>query len=157
MVDSLDDSIMEEREELMISPVDEEEEELIISSAEQSSTSRCIEDESNPIIRAPFHFVQLWAWERFANLQPKPSLIYRGEPRVARWHKVKKLNGVDPRSVIDSAAGIFLWRPYAIATVKNWDISKFYKEREEYVVVAPKMGREILIFTRLIRASELVV
>ncbi|XP_059284948.1 uncharacterized protein LOC132038278 [Lycium ferocissimum] len=127
---------------------------LIIS--EQSSNSRCIEDESNPIIRAPLYYVQLWAWERFVNLQPKPSVIYCGEPRVARWHKVKKQNCVDPRHELDDAAECFLWRPYAIDTVKNWDTSKYYKEREEYVVVGPKMGREILIFTRLIRASELV-
>ncbi|XP_060217132.1 uncharacterized protein LOC132644558 [Lycium barbarum] len=129
---------------------------LIISSAEQSSNSRCMEDESDLMLRAPLHFVQLWAWERFPYLQPKPSVIYCGEPRVARWHKVKKLNCVDPRSEIDSAAECFLWRPYAIDTVKNWDVSKFYKEREEYVVVGPKMGSEIMIFARLVRASKLV-
>ncbi|MCD7470684.1 hypothetical protein HAX54_010704 [Datura stramonium] len=88
---------------------------------------------------------------------PKPSTaIYSGEPRIARWHKVKKLESVDPRSEIDSAAKYFLWRLYAIDTVKNWDMSKFYKEKEEYMVVGPKMGREIMIFARLIRASELV-
>ncbi|KAJ8532584.1 hypothetical protein K7X08_012507 [Anisodus acutangulus] len=54
---------------------------------EQSSNSRWIEDESNPIIRAPLHFVQLWAWERFPNLQPKASIVNSGEPRVARWQK----------------------------------------------------------------------
>ncbi|XP_059284022.1 serine/threonine-protein phosphatase 7 long form homolog [Lycium ferocissimum] len=133
---------------------------LIVSSSkqtEQSNTFRCIEDESDLILRAPLHFVQLWAWERFPNLQPKSSIVINsGEPRVARWHKVKKLNCVDPRSEIDSASECFLWRPYAIDTVKNWDINKFYKEREEYVMVEQQMGSEILIFARLIRASELV-
>lgn len=75
---------------------------------------------------------------------------------MARWHKVKKLEHVDPRSEINSVAKCFLWRPYSIDTVKNQDINKFCKEREEYVVVGPNMGREILIFARLIRASELV-
>ncbi|KAF3642739.1 hypothetical protein FXO37_22356 [Capsicum annuum] len=110
---------------------------LIVSSsknAEKSSYSRCVEDDSDLILRAPLHFVQLWAWERFTSLQPKPStVIYTGEPRVARWHKVKKLNCVDPRSEIDSASEHFLWRPYAVDIVKNWDINKFYKERDEYV------------------------
>ncbi|XP_016432604.2 protein MAINTENANCE OF MERISTEMS-like [Nicotiana tabacum] len=125
---------------------------FIISSA----SSRCNQDESDPLFRAPLQFVQLWAWEIFSNLQPKPSIICSGEPRLARWHNVKKINCVDPRSAIDSATDLFLWRPYAIDTVKNWDINKFYKEREAYVVAGPKVGREILIFARLIRASELV-
>ncbi|KAM3302425.1 hypothetical protein P3S67_016927 [Capsicum chacoense] len=133
---------------------------LIVDSsknAEKSSYSRCVEDDSDLILRAPLHFVQLWAWERFTSLQPKPStVIDAGEPRVARWHKVKKLNCVDPRSEIDSAAEHFLWRPYAVDIVKNWDINKFYKDRDEYVVVGQKMGSEILIFARLVRASELV-
>ncbi|XP_010324318.1 uncharacterized protein [Solanum lycopersicum] len=132
---------------------------FIVSSAKNHSPSdsRCIEDELNPNLRAPFQFIQLWAWERFTNLQPKPSsIIYTGEPRVARWHKAKKLNHVDHRSGIDSAAECFLWRPYAIDIVKNWDISRFYKERDEYVVVGPNIGREIMTFARLVRASELV-
>ncbi|XP_006366056.1 uncharacterized protein [Solanum tuberosum] len=132
---------------------------FIVSSSkhtEHSSNSRCIVDESELILRAPLQFVQLWAWERFITLQPKPSVVYCGEPRVARWHKVKKLESVDPKSEMNSAGECFLWRPYAIDTVKNWDVKRFYKEREEYVVVGPNMGREILIFARLIRASELV-
>nr|XP_016451371.1 PREDICTED: uncharacterized protein LOC107776071 [Nicotiana tabacum] len=131
---------------------------FIISSFKhpEQSNYRCIEDTSDLILRAPLHIVQLWAWERFPSLLLKPSVINFGEPRVARWHKVKKARCVDPRSAIDSAAELFLWRPYAIDTVKNWDINKFYKEKEEYVVVGPNVGREILMFARLIRASELV-
>ncbi|KAK6782077.1 hypothetical protein RDI58_019873 [Solanum bulbocastanum] len=43
---------------------------LIISSDKNHtpSDSRFIEDELNPNLRAPFQFVQLWAWERFTNL-----------------------------------------------------------------------------------------
>ncbi|KAH0642055.1 hypothetical protein KY290_033659 [Solanum tuberosum] len=132
---------------------------LIVSSAKNHapSDSRFIEDVLNPNLRAPFQFVQPWAWERFTNLQPKPSsIIYTGEPRVARWHKVKKLNHVNPRSGIDSAAECFLWCPYVVDIVKNWDIIRFYKERDEYVVVGPNMGREIMAFAQLVRASELV-
>ncbi|KAK4341840.1 hypothetical protein RND71_037656 [Anisodus tanguticus] len=77
MVNTSKDAAMEEREEFMVSPIDDDE----------SSNSRWIEDESNPIIRAPLHFVQLWAWERFPNLQPKASIVNSGEPRVARWQK----------------------------------------------------------------------
>ncbi|KAM3396243.1 hypothetical protein P3S68_005249 [Capsicum galapagoense] len=132
---------------------------LIVSSsknAEKGNNSRCIENDSDLILRAPLHFVQLWAWERFTNLQPKPNVVYSGEPRVARWHKVQKIKNVDPRSEIDSASERFLWRPYAVDIVKNWDTNKFYKDRDEYVVVGQKMGSEILIFARLVRPSELV-
>ncbi|KAM3302492.1 hypothetical protein P3S67_016994 [Capsicum chacoense] len=132
---------------------------LIVSSsknAEKGNNSRCIENDSDLILRAPLHFVQLWAWERFTNLQPKPNVVYSGEPRVAKWHKVQKIKSVDPRSEIDSASERFLWRPYAVDIVKNWDTNKFYKDRDEYVVVGQKMGSEILIFAQLVRASELV-
>ncbi|KAF3649873.1 putative 2S albumin-like [Capsicum annuum] len=69
---------------------------LIVSSTkhtEHSSNSICIKDESELILRAPLHFVQILAWERFPSLQPKPSAIYCGEPRVARWQKtVEEVN-----------------------------------------------------------------
>lgn len=70
---------------------------------------------------------------------------------------MKKLEDVDPRDEIASAAEYFLWRPYAIDTVKNWDIKRTYKKREEYVIVRSNMGREMLTFARFIRASKLVV
>ncbi|KAK4714884.1 hypothetical protein R3W88_020791 [Solanum pinnatisectum] len=101
---------------------------LIVSSAKNHapSDSRCIEDKLNPNLRAPFSFI-----------------IYIGEPRVARWHKVKKLNHVDPSSGIDYAAECFLWRPYAV------DIGRICGGWRKH-------GREIMTFARLVRASELV-
>lgn len=84
------------------------------------SNSRFIKYESDLIIHAPLYLVQLWAWERFPNLQPKTStVIYYGEPRVSRWHKVEELSSVDPRSEIDSAPKYLLWHPYIVDILKN--------------------------------------
>lgn len=40
--------------------------------------------------------------------------------------------------------------------MNNWDVTRFYNDREGCVMVGPNMEREIMIFARLIRASELV-
>ncbi|KAI9187263.1 hypothetical protein LWI28_026127 [Acer negundo] len=38
-------------------------------------------------LHSPLQLVQIWAWERFLELRPKPNLIQLGEPRFAQWHK----------------------------------------------------------------------
>ncbi|XVF03913.1 hypothetical protein REPUB_Repub05bG0034600 [Reevesia pubescens] len=34
---------------------------------------------------SPMQLVQLWAWERFPALQPKPNVIHNFDPRSAKW------------------------------------------------------------------------
>nr|POE68136.1 hypothetical protein CFP56_19788 [Quercus suber] len=104
---------------------------------------------------APFQLVQLWIWERFPRLRPIQNLIKRGEPRVARWHKVKRGNIEKARLVMDSARDSFQWRPYA-AVLTNWLSPKFYRNREEWVSVGPNMDKEIESFALCMRACELV-
>ena len=104
---------------------------------------------------APFQLVQLWIWERFPRLRPIQNLIKRGEPRVARWHKVKRGNIEKARLVMDSARDNFQWRPYA-AVLTNWLSPKFYRNKEDWVSVGPHMDKEIESFALCMRACELV-
>ncbi|VVA22744.1 PREDICTED: serine/threonine-phosphatase 7 [Prunus dulcis] len=46
---------------------------------------------SEAILRSPFQLVQVWAWERFSELRPKPNDINYTEPRMARWEGVDGL------------------------------------------------------------------
>ncbi|KAF9672974.1 hypothetical protein SADUNF_Sadunf11G0100100 [Salix dunnii] len=59
--------------------------------------------ESKLELFSPFQLVQLWAWERFPVLQPKPNMLNFGDPRSARWHKVKILHVEDVRLALELA------------------------------------------------------
>jgi hypothetical protein len=128
---------------------------------ENIDSARCVtnEDKGDRLVLdlwAPFDLVQLWIWERFPALRPTPNLIKDGEPRVARWHKVKKLNIDKVRFVIDSEEGDgFQWRPYA-AGLENWLPPKLYRDEEEWVSIGPDLDEEVASFARCLRVSELV-
>ncbi|KAK0588457.1 hypothetical protein LWI29_001287 [Acer saccharum] len=98
--------------------------------------------------------VQIWAWERFLELRPKPNFIQLGEPRFAQWHKTM-LRVENVRTVLDSAEESFDWRPYA-KTLKNWNFPKFYAEKEMWVSVDPDHCEELESFARCLRISELI-
>ncbi|XP_031260169.1 uncharacterized protein LOC116118319 [Pistacia vera] len=105
-------------------------------------------------VRSPFQLVQIWAWERFLHLRPEPNLIKTGEPRLALWHE--KLTVVENvRKVIDSSKDDFDWRPY-VKPVKNWNVPKFYGEKEMWVSVGPNLSEELQSFAYCLRVSELV-
>ncbi|KAK6229679.1 Aminotransferase-like [Theobroma cacao] len=103
---------------------------------------------------APFQLVQLWVWERFPRLRPLPNSISLGEPRAARWHRLK-MNAGDVKLAIDSAGTGFQWRPYAIAD-NNWSLPKFYGDKEQYILNDFHLDEEIQSFAMFLRESELV-
>ncbi|XP_028124409.1 uncharacterized protein LOC114321444 [Camellia sinensis] len=112
-------------------------------------------DGSRLVLRAPFQLVQVWAWERFPTLGPLPNFIKCGEPRLARWNGVKKAKVENVGLTLDSAGECFQWRPYA-TVVNNGMLSKFYREKEEWVAVESCVYEEIESFVRCLRVSELV-
>ena len=113
-------------------------------------------DYKGVLISAPFQLVQLWAWERFTTFRPTPISITQGEPRPARWHKVKPLGIENVRLAIDSAGENFLWRPYAIALNHNWLFPKFYGDKEQLVSVDAALDKDLESYTRCFRVCELV-
>ncbi|KAI8552791.1 hypothetical protein RHMOL_Rhmol06G0295500 [Rhododendron molle] len=104
---------------------------------------------------APLQMVQIWAWERFPTLRPQPNPLKPGEPRMARWNKMKTKNIENVGMALNSARECFQWRPYAISE-ENWVFPKFYIEREEWVSVCLGMDEDFELFARFLRPSELV-
>ncbi|KAM7250893.1 hypothetical protein ACFE04_022776 [Oxalis oulophora] len=76
---------------------------------------------------APFQLVQLWVWERFPALSPRPGSIKPSEPRVARWGFIGKSKVQQVRRSSNNVGGDFKWRPYSVA-LSNWQPPEFYKE-----------------------------
>lgn len=65
-------------------------------------------DNDTPItLWSPLQLVQLWAWERFPIIQPTPNLLKHGEPKSAKWHRVKSIRGKLLRSLLDSVGETF--------------------------------------------------
>ncbi|MBA0602955.1 uncharacterized protein LOC105783513 [Gossypium raimondii] len=103
---------------------------------------------------SPMKLVQLWAWERFPALQPKPNVIQEFDPRSARWNSVKFVKVENVRMVLDSAGDTFGWRPYA-KVVNNRQCLEFY-EKEEWVSIDRNLIKELVSFALCLRPSELV-
>uniref|UniRef100_A0A5B7CB13 Putative C globular stage n=1 Tax=Davidia involucrata TaxID=16924 RepID=A0A5B7CB13_DAVIN len=128
----------------------------IVSLTKWGTNYECVGDGLTVTLWAPFQLVQLWAWERFPTLRPKPNFIIRyGEPRSARWHRLKKVRVENVGMALDSARECFQWRPYAM-DVKNWMFRKFYRENEDWVLVESDMDKELESFARCLRVCELV-
>ncbi|GKV42611.1 hypothetical protein SLEP1_g49994 [Rubroshorea leprosula] len=107
------------------------------------------------ILSSPLVLVQLWAWERFPELQPKPNVLNYGDPRSARWKEVNGVRVENVRMVLDAAGESFQWRPYA-KVLNHWQFPKFYKEKEELVSVDLRLDDELFSFALCLRPSELV-
>ncbi|XVF45400.1 hypothetical protein PTKIN_Ptkin02bG0202600 [Pterospermum kingtungense] len=105
-------------------------------------------------IWSPFQLVQVWAWERFLELRPKPNLISKGQPRMFQWHDVNcKIENV--RLALEASSGSFEWRPYA-KQIENWKQPKFYRENEVCISITPRLDKELESFARCLKTSELV-
>ncbi|KAJ8443744.1 hypothetical protein Cgig2_029649 [Carnegiea gigantea] len=105
---------------------------------------------------APLQLLQMWIWERFPKLSPVPNVVLDGQPRSARWNKVKILRKNDVGLVIDSAKERFKWRPYCASPNSCSVLAKFYPEDEKWVLVSSAIDSALQSYARLIRASYLV-
>ncbi|KAG8479352.1 hypothetical protein CXB51_029130 [Gossypium anomalum] len=107
-------------------------------------------------VYAPFQLLLVWVWERFMGARPMPNSISHGEPRIARWHRLK-VNVSDIKLPINSAGKSFQWRPYAIA-INGWSLPKFYGDEEQHILIDSHthLNEDIHSFARCLRVSELV-
>ncbi|ESQ30382.1 hypothetical protein EUTSA_v10012003mg, partial [Eutrema salsugineum] len=107
-------------------------------------------------LSALFKLVQVWTWERFKELQPKPNPLLKGEPRLALWDDLKQRTSRDARQILDNCKiESFEWRPYT-KTLKKWEFPKFYPEKEMWVPVGPNLEDDFISFARCVKVSELV-
>ncbi|KAJ4848369.1 hypothetical protein Tsubulata_020435 [Turnera subulata] len=105
---------------------------------------------------SPFQLVQLWVWERFPSLQPKPKPGWTqgGYPRSVLWNNLSPVKVENIRLVLDSAGENFCWRPYA-ARITEGLLPNFYSEKEEWKTF-DRMVDGALSFALCLRVSELV-
>ncbi|KAG2313937.1 hypothetical protein Bca52824_017059 [Brassica carinata] len=89
--------------------------------------------------------VQVWTWERFKNLRPKPRDIPKGEPRIAQWDSLQQRHK-NVRLRFDD----FEWRPYT-KPLKNWNPLKVYVEEAQWT-----LGDDFASFARCVRVSQFV-
>ncbi|KAI4374776.1 hypothetical protein MLD38_012728 [Melastoma candidum] len=118
--------------------------------------SRC----SDVALWAPLGILQVWVWERFVHLQPRPRIIRPGEPRLSRWDNVRCSEFKDIRAVLDriDTDDHFEWRPYA-KEVENFEVPIFYGQHGRWVRLGggnSKDEEEMLFFTRFLVPCELV-
>ncbi|CDY52047.1 BnaC08g48110D [Brassica napus] len=80
-------------------------------------------------VRSLFKLVQVWIWERFKSVGPRPGVIPNAEPRIARWSGLRQgADNVGPFLVGDD----FDWRPYT-KPLRNWNPPRFYNEKAKRV------------------------
>ncbi|CAN7097614.1 unnamed protein product [Brassica rapa subsp. narinosa] len=101
-------------------------------------------------LKSLLKLVQVWTWERFKNLRPKPRDIPKGEPRIAQWDSLQQRHK-NVRLRFDE----FEWRPYT-KPLKNWDPLRVYVEEAKWVTVDNSLGDEFASFARCVRVSQLV-
>ncbi|XP_040361584.1 uncharacterized protein LOC121049118 isoform X1 [Rosa chinensis] len=104
-------------------------------------------------LESPFHLLQVWAWERFLELRPKPNVMSYAEPRLARWDRIHGQDFGNLRIVLDSAGECFMWRPYAIA-IENWKLPSYCSEKDR--CVGSGLDDEFLSFALCLRVTDLV-
>ncbi|KAG2256123.1 hypothetical protein Bca4012_093192 [Brassica carinata] len=99
----------------------------------------------NVDVRSLFKLVQVWIWERFKSVGPRPGVIPNAEPRIARWSGLRQgAENVGPFLVGDD----FDWRPYT-QPLRNWNPPRFYNEK------AKRVSDDVDEFACCVRASKL--
>nr|KJB32617.1 hypothetical protein B456_005G249100 [Gossypium raimondii] len=126
----------------------------LLKDAITASTKMGKEEVFKLTLWSPFQLVQVWAWERFAELRPKPNPIVKGEQRLVQWHDVScKVENV--RLALELANGSFEWRPYTMQ-IDNWKQPKFYREKEFCIWTTARLDKELESFVRCLKVCELV-
>ncbi|KAL8479087.1 hypothetical protein ACS0TY_030834 [Phlomoides rotata] len=124
----------------------------IAAAARKSGTG---EDSSAVQVTVPaLALVQVWIWERFPSLRPKPPVVVGSKPGLARWHNLKMEPGHRSLLTIDSVGKDFQWRPYAAAAAASegeGEGGMIYMRDDEHWGSEDLMG-----FVRCVRTSELV-
>ncbi|EFH50158.1 hypothetical protein ARALYDRAFT_326260 [Arabidopsis lyrata subsp. lyrata] len=100
-------------------------------------------------LKSLFKLVQVWTWERFRNIGPKPKDIPVGEPRIAQWDSLIQ-RSKNVRLYFDD----FDWRPYT-KPLKNWNPLRFYVEEAMWVTVDDNVDDEFASFARCVKVSYL--
>ncbi|KAF3516740.1 hypothetical protein DY000_02059164 [Brassica cretica] len=101
-------------------------------------------------LKSLLKLVQVWTWERFKNVRPKPRDIPKGEPRIAQWDSLQQRHK-NVRLTFDD----FEWRP-CTKTLRNWDPLRVYVEEAKWVTVDKSLGDEFASFARCVRVAQLV-
>lgn len=113
------------------------------------------DDGSNLVLWSNLQLVQVWAWERFPTLCPRPISLGHGEPRMARWHERKTSKSRMSKLELESLGDDFLWRPYVLP-LENWKFPKFYCDQGMWVLVNSEVDEEFLSFAMCLRTCDLV-
>ncbi|KAF7842748.1 protein-serine/threonine phosphatase [Senna tora] len=71
------------------------------------------------------------------------------------WHQQFLLTIDNVKLALDSSAEVFQWRPYCNNAIRNWDLPKFYPDKEVILPDGP-VSDEDFVFARCLRVSELV-
>ncbi|XP_073129324.1 serine/threonine-protein phosphatase 7 long form homolog [Henckelia pumila] len=101
-------------------------------------------------LSSPLQLLQVWIWERFPTLQPRPpNPTQPDDPKMARWNLLQfDVQNISTR--INSSADDFLWRPH-------WGSSLAHKDKAaEWVRTKPDLGQGVMELARCWRVSELV-
>ncbi|KAL0716712.1 hypothetical protein Bca4012_066034 [Brassica carinata] len=99
----------------------------------------------NVDVKSLFKLVQVWIWERFKSVGPRPGVIPNGEPRIARWSGLKQSVENVRFFLVDD----FDWRPYT-KPLRNWNPPRFYNEKAKSVC-----DDDDVEFSRCVRVSKL--
>ncbi|XP_073129314.1 protein MAINTENANCE OF MERISTEMS-like [Henckelia pumila] len=109
----------------------------------------------NVKLSAPFQLLQAWIWERFPTLSPTPNPTLPNQPKMARWDSLQ-FDVQNISTCIDSAGGIFLWRPYSTCE-HHAVLSLTRKDKAEWVqITKPDISQDVMALARWWRVSELV-
>ncbi|XP_075524283.1 uncharacterized protein LOC142556685 [Primulina tabacum] len=103
-------------------------------------------------LSAPLQLLQVWIWERFPTLQPRPNPTLTDDPKMARWNLLQfEVQNIS--TCINSGAELFLWRPYS----RSENITSLnHKDKAEWVSTKPDLSQDVMALARCWRVSELV-